>query len=286
MPALGPTNDYMISFGDQVEVCMTTILFMYSGVGAVAGVLAGLLGIGGGLVIVPMLVFCFVRQGISDAVIMHLALGTSLASIMFTAVSSFRAHDKRGAVHWDVVKKIVIGIFTGTFLGSCVAAQLSTRFLKGFFVVFLYYVAVQMLINKKPKPTRQIPSRWAMFGVGNVIGAFSSLVGIGGGTLSVPFMIWCNMRVHHAIGTSAAIGFPIAVAGTVGYVLNGLSDVSLPDYSLGYVYLPALLGVVVTSVLTAPLGVRLAHSLPVDRLKRVFAVLLLVVGTRMLIRIL
>ncbi len=264
---------------------MTTILLMYVLVGAVAGVLAGLLGIGGGLVIVPMLVFCFVRQGIPDVVIMHMALGTSLASIIFTAVSSFRAHHKRGAVHWDVVRKIVIGIFTGTFMGTCIAAQLSTRFLKGFFVIFLYYVAVQMLTNKKPKASRQIPGHTGMFGVGNVIGVVSSLVGIGGGTLSVPFMIWCNMTVHHAIGTSAAIGFPIAIAGTIGYIYNGLPIQGLPDYALGYVYLPALVGIVVTSVLTAPLGVRLAHSLPVDRLKRVFAVLLVVVGTRMLISI-
>ena len=265
---------------------MTTIILMYALVGAIAGVLAGLLGIGGGLVIVPMLVFCFVRQGIPDAVIMHVALGTSLASIMFTSVSSFRAHHKRGAVHWSVVRKIVIGIFTGTFIGSCIAAQLSTRFLKGFFVVFLYYVALQLLTNKKPKPSRQIPGNVAMFGVGNVIGIVSSLVGIGGGTLSVPFMIWCNMAVHHAIGTSAAIGFPIAIAGTIGYIYNGLNAVDLPPLSIGYVYLPALVGIVVTSMLTAPLGVRLAHSLPVDRLKRVFAVLLLVMGTRMLIGIL
>lgn len=265
---------------------MTSILVMYTLVGAVAGVLAGLLGIGGGLVIVPMLVYCFTLQGIPDAQMMHLALGTSLASIMFTAVSSFRAHHKRGAVHWDVVRKIVIGIFTGTFVGSIIAAHLSTRFLKGFFVVFLYYVAIQMLTGKKPKPTRHIPGRTAMFGVGNVIGVVSSLVGIGGGTLSVPFMIWCNMPVHHAIGTSAAIGFPIAIAGTIGYIYNGLKVSPLPEYSLGFIYLPALVGIVVTSVLTAPLGVRLAHSLPVDRLKRVFAVLLLVVGTRMLIGIL
>ena len=265
---------------------MIEILVTYVLVGAVAGVLAGLLGIGGGQVIVPMLVFCFVRQGVPDAVIMHLALGTSLASIMFTAVSSFWAHHKRGAVRWDVVRKIVIGIFTGTFIGSFIAAQLSTRFLKGFFVVFLYYVAVQMLINKKPKTSRQIPGRSAMFGVGNAIGMLSSLVGIGGGIISVPFMIACNISVHHAIGTSAAIGFPIAIAGTIGYLYNGLSVPDLPDFSLGYIYLPALLGIVVTSVLTAQLGVRLAHSLPVERLKRVFAVLLLMVGTRMLVGIL
>ncbi len=264
---------------------MMTIVLMYVLVGVVAGVLAGLLGIGGGLVIVPMLVFCFTRQGIPDDVIMHLALGTSLASIMFTAVSSFRAHHRRGAVHWEVVRKIVIGIFTGTFIGTCIAAELPTRYLKGFFVVFLYYVGVQMLTNQKPRPSRQIPGRTAMFGVGNAIGVVSSLVGIGGGTLSVPFMVWCNMSVHHAIGTSAAIGFPIAVAGSIGYVYNGLTVQGLPELSVGYVYLPALVGIVVTSVMTAPLGVRLAHRLPVDRLKRIFAVLLLAVGTRMLVSI-
>ena len=249
---------------------MTTILLMYILVGAVAGVLAGLLGIGGGLVIVPMLVFCFVRQGIPDAMIMHLALGTSLASIMFTAVSSFRAHHKRGAVHWHVVRKILIGIFTGTFIGSWVAAQLSTRFLKGFFIIFLYYVAVQLLTNKKPKPSRQIPGHGAMFGVGNVIGLVSSLVGIGGGTLSVPFMIWCNMSIHHAIGTSAAIGFPIAIAGTMGYIANGLPVANLPAFSLGYVYLPALLGIVVTSVVK--LGTQSARYPPQTRFCRPAAV--------------
>ncbi len=262
---------------------MATILVMYCVVGAAAGILAGLLGIGGGLVIVPMLVFCFSRQGISEEAIMHLALGTSMASIMFTAVSSLWFHHRRGAVRWLVVRRIVIGIFVGTFLGSCVAASLSTRFLKGFFVIFLYYVAVQMLTGRKPKPGRQLLGAAGMFGVGNVIGGVSSLVGIGGGTLSVPFMLWCNIPLHEAIGTSAAIGFPIAVAGTIGYMFNGLSAANLPGYSLGYVYLPALLGIICASVLTAPIGVHLAHSLPIDRLKRLFAGLLLVVATRMLI---
>jgi len=262
---------------------MITILATYSLVGAVSGVLAGLLGIGGGLVIVPMLVFCFTWQQIPQELIMHLALGTSMASIIFTATSSFWAHHKRGAVHWIVVRRIVLGIFLGTFLGSCLAARMSTNFLKGFFVIFLYYVASQMLLNKKPKPSRQLPGPLGMFGVGNVIGSFSSMVGIGGGTLSVPFMTWCNIPVHEAIGTSAAIGFPIAIAGTAGYLYNGLQTANLPQYSVGYIYLPALAGLIVTSVLTAPLGARLAHSLPVGRLKRIFAVLLYLVGTRMLI---
>lgn len=260
---------------------MYSILLIYSALGAVAGILAGMLGIGGGLVIVPMLVFAFGWQHFPDPVIMHLALGTSMASIIFTSVSSFWAHHQRGAVQWDVVRRIVPGILVGTFLGSCLAARMSTGFLKGFFVVFLYYVGAQMLLNRKPKPSRQLPGILGMSGVGGIIGSLSSLVGIGGGTLSVPFMIWCNIPVHTAIGTSAAIGFPIAVSGTLGYLYNGLHLPDLPRYSLGFIYLPALIGLVVTSVLTAPLGVRLAHSLPVERLKRVFAFVLFVVATRM-----
>ena len=202
---------------------MLYIMLTYLGVGAVAGILAGLLGIGGGLIIVPMLVFCLTRQDIPQEFIMHIALGTSMASIIFTSVSSFLAHHRRGAVRWMVVRRIVPGILLGTFLGTCVAARMSTDFLKGFFVIFLYYVAIQMLVNKKPKPSREVPGQVGMFGVGNVIGAVSSLVGIGGGTLSVPFMMWCNIAVHEAIGTSAAIGFPIAIAGTVGYILQWVS---------------------------------------------------------------
>jgi uncharacterized protein len=262
---------------------MLTIMLIYVGLGAVVGVLAGLLGVGGGLVIVPMVVFTLTWQGLPSQHLMHLALGTSLASIIFTSVSSFWAHHQRGAVHWDVVRRIVLGILVGTFLGSCLASRLSTNLLKGVFVVFLFYMGFQMLTNKKPKPTRGLPGRLGMFGAGNVIGAVSALVGIGGGSLSVPFMVWCNMTVHDAIGTSAAIGFPIAVAGAAGFMLNGFRAQGLPAYSLGYVYLPALAGIVGASVLTAPLGVRLAHSLPVDKLKRVFALLLFVMGVKMLV---
>lgn len=266
---------------------MVTTLSLYLVVGAFAGVLAGLLGVGGGLIIVPILNFTLSMQGMDADLIQHLALGTSLASIMFTSISSFRAHHARGAVLWSsVVFLLTPGIITGTLFGSWVAAGLSAFFLKAFFVCFLYYVAAQMLMNFKPKPSRELPARAGMFGVGNVIGVVSSLVGIGGGTLSVPFMTWCNVPMHKAIGTSAAVGFPIAVAGTIGYILNGLSVADLPEYSLGYVYLPGLFGIACASMLTAPLGVKLAHSLPVAKLKRVFAVLLLVMGTRMLISLL
>lgn len=261
---------------------MIAVLLTYLAGGAVAGVLAGLLGIGGGLVIVPMMVFFLTKQGVAHEVIMHLALGTSMGSIVFTSVSSFMAHHRRGAVHWEAVRRIVAGIVAGTFLGSFVAARLSTNFLKGFFVVFLYYVAVQLILDRKPKPSRSFPGTVGMTGAGGVIGMVSSFVGIGGGTLSVPFLIWCNLAVHRAIGTSAAIGFPIAIAGTLGYLVNGWGHASLPAYSAGYLYLPALAGIVAASIATAPLGVRLAHSLPVARLKRIFAGFLLLVATRML----
>ncbi len=264
---------------------MITILLTFMALGALAGVLAGLLGIGGGLVIVPILVFSFTPLGFPEQHLMHLALGTSLASIIFTSISSFMAHHRRGAVIWPIVKSITPGILIGTFLGTCLASIMNTMLLKGLFVVFLYYVAAQMLLNIKPKPSRKIPGNVGMFGVGNVIGSISSLVGIGGGTLSVPFMTFCNINMHSAVGTASAIGLPIALAGTAGFIWNGIGVPGLPEWSIGYVYLPALIGIVSASMLTAPLGVKLAHSLPVPRLKKVFAILLLVVATRMLMSI-
>ena len=259
-----------------------TFWLLYLATGAFAGVLAGLLGIGGGLVIVPLLTFVFTAQNLPSHYILHFALGTSLASIVFTSVSSFRAHHLRGAVNWKVVRSISLGILVGTFLGTWVAAQLSSRFLTGFFVVFLYCVAVQMFFNARPEPTRTLPRRAGMFGVGNVIGGISSLVGIGGGSLSVPFLVWCNVPIHTAVGTSAAIGFPIAVAGALGYMLNGLAVEGLPGGTFGFLHLHALTGIALASVFTAPLGARLAHSLPVAQLKRIFAVFLIIMGTRML----
>ncbi len=260
-----------------------TFWLAYFAFGAAAGVIAGLLGVGGGIVVVPALYWFFTLQGFSQEIIMQMALGTSLAAICFTSVSSFRAHHRRGAVLWPIVKTITPGILVGTFAGSCVAARLPTGFLKGFFVCFLYYVSAQMLLNIKPKPSRQLPGKAGMFGAGATIGAVSSLVGIGGGTLSVPFMTWCNIPMHTAVGTSAAIGFPIAVAGTIGYIINGLGTANLPSLSLGYISLPALVGIAGVSFLTAPYGAKLAHKLPVATLKRVFALFLLAMATRMLI---
>ncbi|WP_027185473.1 sulfite exporter TauE/SafE family protein [Desulfovibrio inopinatus] len=261
---------------------MLTAFLLYIVLGVFAGILAGLLGIGGGLVIVPMLTFAFTWQGIPSEHLLHMALGTSLATIIFTSISSFMAHHRRGAVLWDVFWRIMPGILIGTFFGAWVASLLSTAVLKMFFGLFLYFVSYQMLTGKKPKPSRTIPGMIPLFGVGGGIGTISALVGIGGGTLSVPFLVWCNTAIPVAIGTASAIGLPIALSGTLGYVVNGIGVAGLPDWTIGYVYLPALVGIVATSFPMAPLGAKLAHTLPVATLKKVFAVLLFIVGTRML----
>jgi len=254
---------------------------LFLGVGALAGFLAGLFGVGGGVVIVPMLVLVFGRQGVGESHLMHLALGTSLASIVFTSISSFSAHHRRGAVVWDAVRRIAPGILAGTFAGAFIAARLRTGPLRVFFVAFLALVIWQLLSDRRPEPARDLPGPAGMTAAGAGIGVVSSLVGIGGGSLSVPFLIWCNIPPHRAVGTSAAIGFPIAVAGAVGYLANGWAVPGLPPYSAGYVSLPALAGIAVASVLTAPLGARLAHALPVRGLKRAFALFLIVMAARM-----
>lgn len=256
-------------------------LLFYGLTGGCAGIMAGLLGVGGGLIIVPMLAFIFTRQNMPSEIIQHLALGTSLASIMFTSLSSMRAHHLRGAVEWPLVWKITPGILAGGLIGSWLAAQLSTRTLRGFFVIFLFMMAAQLLLDIKPTTHRR-PGLFGFISVGSVIGGISSLVGIGGGTMSVPFMLRCNVTMHNAIGTSAAIGFPIALAGTIGYALNGSGITTIPGGSIGFISLPALFGVAVASISTAPLGARLAHRLPVQKLKKIFAVLLIVTGCKML----
>lgn len=253
---------------------------LYLATGVAAGFLAGLLGVGGGLLIVPMLTFIFEAQHFPQDQVIHLALGTSLASIIFTSISSVRAHHAHGAVQWSTVRDITPGILTGTFLGSLIAAHLSTHFLKVFFVCFMFYVGTQMLLNLRPKPTRQLPGRAGLFAVGNIIGGVSALVGIGGGSLSVPFMAWCNVSMHRAVATSAAIGFPIAIAGAAGYMTGGHNATALP-HTVGFVHLPALGGLVAASVLVAPLGAKLAHRLPVAKLKKIFALLLYILGTKM-----
>lgn len=255
---------------------------IYIGVGVVVGFLGGLLGIGGGIVIVPALMFCFAALRFPAEHSLHAAIGTSLACIVFGAISSLRAHHRHGALDWSIVKRLTPGIVTGTLAGSLIASRIPVGPLKIFFVCFVFFSATQQLLNIKPKPTRQLPEAPGMFVAGNVIGMLSSWVGIGGGAISVPFMIWCNVPMHRAIGTSAALGLPIAVAGSIGYIASGLPHDNLPRYSLGFVYLPALVGITSMSVLVAPYGAKVAHKLPVKTLKKAFGFFLYVVGAKML----
>ncbi|HUL41448.1 MAG TPA: sulfite exporter TauE/SafE family protein [Burkholderiales bacterium] len=254
----------------------------YLAVGALAGFLAGLLGVGGGFIFVPSLVFLFQSQDFPQTNLLHLALGTSLASIIFTSVSSFRAHHAHGAVNWTIVRRITPGIVLGSLLGSGFAALLSSSALALLFALFVFFAATQILFEIKPKPSRQMPGALGTFFVGIIIGITFSLVGGGGAILSIPFMLYCNIKTHDAIGTSSAIGFPIAVSGAVGYIFTGLTQDNLPPLSLGFVYLPALLWLVVAGVLTAPFGAKLAHRLPVARLRKVFAAFLYIIAAKML----
>lgn len=260
---------------------MTATVAIYVATGAYAGFMAGLLGVGGGVIIVPALLFAFTMQGIGDADAVRMALATSLASIIFTSVSSMRAHNARGAVDWTVVRRIAPGIVVGTFAGAQAAAAIPALALKVFFVAFLVYIAVQMAVDFRPPASRALPGAAGMSGVGAFIGALSSLVGIGGGVMTVPFLTWCNVAVHRAIGTSSAVGFPIAISGAAGFVVAGWHAEGLPGGSIGYVYLPALAGIVAVSVFFAPVGAWVAHRQRAVVLKRVFAAFLVVVGVKM-----
>lgn len=257
-------------------------IFIYLFAGTIAGILSGLFGVGGGLIIVPILSLVFTGLAFPQEHIMHMALGTSLATIIFTAISSARAHHNNANVDWSVVGRIAAGIVCGTLLGSILAASLQTAWLKAIFAVFVFVVATQLILNISPNPKRGLPGLLGMGLAGTIIGTISSLVGIGGGSLSVPFLIYCNIPVKKAIGTSAATGLPIALSGTLGFVLNGWNTPQLPAYSLGYVFLPAMTGIALASALTAPLGAKLAQRLPAITLKRAFAILLYLIGFKML----
>lgn len=261
-------------------------LLAYLMLGALTGFLAGLFGVGGGLVLVPVLTLLFDAQEFPVDHILHLALGTSMATIVFTSIASLRKHHQHGAVDWQVVRRITPGILLGTAIGATTASIIPARGLGIFFALFVYLIAAQILFGQEPHPARQLPGRSGMTLFGTAIGWISSLVSIGGGAITVPFLVWCNVPLRHAIGTAAAIGLPIAVGGTLGYSAIGTHISDLPDPHLGYVYLPALLWVALASMLTAPFGARMAHRLRVELLRKLFAVLLIALATRLLFKVL
>lgn len=260
-----------------------TLLIELLALGLCTGFLAGLLGIGGGMLMVPFLTFILTQRGVSADLAVKMAIATSMATILFTSISSVRAHHKRGAVRWDLVKGLAPGIVLGGLIaGAGVFAALKGSWLALVFAVFVAFSATQMLLNKKPAPSRQMPGMAGQLGAGTGIGFISGLVGAGGGFISVPFMTWCNVSMHNAVATSAALGFPIALANTFGYVVGARNMANPLPGSFGYLYLPALVVIALASVSMAPLGVKAAHALNVAQLKRVFAGLLYLLAAYML----
>jgi len=254
--------------------------------GAFVGFMAGLLGVGGGGIMVPVLTTLFLHQGVSAENVVHLALGTSMASIIVTSISSLRAHNAQGSVLWHVVKVMSPGIVLGTFLATFIAANASSFYLAIFFSIFMAFVSFQMFFNKRPKASRELAGNSGLILCGSGIGAVSALVSTGGGSLTVPYLVWQNVDIKKAIGTSAAIGLPISIAGTAGYIINGWLATSASNHALGFVYPSAVLLISITSFITAPFGAKLAHKLPVAVLKKVFALLLIMLSIKMLVSVL
>ncbi|MES2901529.1 MAG: sulfite exporter TauE/SafE family protein [Pseudomonadota bacterium] len=256
------------------------LILLLMGLGG--GFAAGLLGVGGGMVLVPFITMIFTARQFPAHVVVHMAIATSLATILFTSLSSVRAHHLHGAVLWPIVRRLAPGILLGSWIGPWIGKQLNTSLLALVFGLFVAFSATQMILNKKPSAARELPPAPGMFAVGGLIGMVSGLVGAGGGFLSVPFMSWCNVKMHNAVATSAALGFPIALSGTLSNIYFGWNEPGLPAWSLGYIYLPALLVIALASVTMAPVGARAAHRMPVLKLKRIFAMVLYCLAAYML----
>ena len=257
----------------------------YLAIGAATGFFAGLLGIGGGTILVSSLALMFAAQAVPPAYVMHMAIGTSLAAIVAGSWASFRTHHRHGAVDWGVVRVMVPGVLAGALAGGALSRWISTGFLKFFFLAFLVVVTAQMVFGLKPRAARSLPGPAGLAGVGIFTGVTSSLFGGGAAAVGVPFFTWCGMTIHRAIGTVAALGFPLAIAGSVGYALAGTGIEGLPAWSAGFVYVPAFVVISAASVLVAPFGARLAHRLKGPTLRRIFAMFLLAIGAKVAIAV-
>ena len=255
-------------------------VLIFIGTGTVAGILAGMLGVGGGIIIVPLLALVFTAQGLNPDVLMHVAIGTSLATIVITSISSIRAHQKHEAIQWSVFWQITPGILIGALLGAVIANLIPGETLRIIFGIFMLIVAVQMIFGNTAKPHRHLPGKPGMVVAGTAIGTMSSLMGVGGGSMSVPFLTWCNMAIRQAVATSAAIGLPIAIAGVSGFIITGWGVADRPVYSLGYINIPAFFSIVVASTLFAPVGAHITHRISPQRLRLLFGIFLLILSAK------
>lgn len=253
--------------------------------GAVAGTLAGLLGIGGGIVIVPIVTLLFESQDIAQGLAIKMALGTSLATIVVTAISSIYAHHRKQAVEWGLFRIMTPGVLIGSLVGAWLADLIPGKLLYAAFIVFLFAVSTQMALSRL-SAHRDLPGKFWLTSISGGVGVVSALMGIGGGSMNVPFLSFCGVPIKRAIATAAAIGLPISTSATLGYIVGGLNETGLPAGSLGYVNLPVFGGVVAASLLFAPLGAILAHKLPDQLLRRLFAVFLCVMAVRMTLNLL
>ena len=258
-------------------------ILLYIVLGAFVGFMAGFLGLGGGGILVPLLASIFIYQGMSVDSVVHLALGTSLACMIISSSASIRAHASRGAVLWQVVRGIAPGIILGTFLTTQVAANINAATIAIFFALFMALIAGQMFFNWQPKPSQKPTSFRGLIFAGVGIGSVSALAAMGGGFLTVAYLGYKNVDMKKAIGTSAAIGFPIAITGTIGYMISGWSKTLSDPYTFGYIYVPAFLAISIASSITAPYGARCSHSLPEAILKKIFAVISLLLSITMLV---
>ena len=250
--------------------------------GCVAGVLAGLFGIGGGIVIVPVLEAVLGLLGVDAAIRMHVAVGTSLATIIPTSISSARAHHRRGAVNVEIVKRWSLFVLTGALLGAWIASQVHSRVLAAVFATLALLVAMKMtFLPESRNLTDEVPRAPWVIAIPTAIGCFSSMMGIGGGTFSVMTLTLFNEPIHRAVGTAALFGLVISLPGTAGFILTGLGDPRLPPASLGYVNLLGLAAIAPTTVLAAPLGARIAHAFSAKRLSILFGLFLVIVSMRL-----
>lgn len=257
------------------------ILFGYILIGAVAGLIAGVFGLGGGIIIVPTLIFTFTYLHFPPEVLTHLAVGTSLSTILFTSLSAIYVHHKKAAINWSLAFKLSLGMLVGGIVGAYFADLFSGEFLQAIFAAYCLTVAYQMWTSWRPNGIHVLPQKAALAFLGTVIGAVSGLFGIAGGSLVVPILSLYRIKITEAIATSAVTGFPIALSGTIGYLLTGWDNNMLPEYSVGYVYLPATLGIIISSTVFAKIGAKLVHRLPPEKLKKAFSIVLLIVAIKL-----